>query len=342
MSIKVGINGFGRIGRLTLRETLKNDDFEVVAINDLASSSNLAYLLKYDSAHGVLKNKVENDEKYLYVDNKKIRSYNIKDPKMIPWGECGVDIVLECSGVFRDVEKASMHLENNKDVKGVVLSAPGKGNMPTFVYGVNHKSLDKKMNVISAASCTTNCLAPVVKVLDEKFKVVGGFMTTIHAYTNDQTNLDLVKEKDFRRGRASACNIVPTTTGAASALGLVIPNLDKKIKGGAIRIPVVDGSLVDLTLELEKNTSKEEINKLFKEKSENEFKDIIVYNDEPIVSSDILTTSAGAIFDSTLSEVLDFNNKQLVKVVAWYDNEYGYCAQFLRLAKEFYKVKKGN
>ena len=269
MAVKIAINGFGRIGRLAFRRGVDTGDFEVVAINDLSSAKNLAYLLKYDSAHKQFKgHTIEADEKNIIFDGRKIPVIGEKDPNNIKWSDYGAELVLECTGRFKGKEDAGVHV-NVGGVKGVVISAPADAETPTFVYGVNDEKLTSDMTVISGASCTTNCLAPVMKVLEEKFGVEGGFMTTVHAYTNDQTTLDLVKEKDFRRGRASATNIIPTSTGAAKALHLVIPELKGKLQGGAIRVPVNDGSLVDLILELSKNTTVEEINKVF-ESNQNE------------------------------------------------------------------------
>ncbi|MBR3891018.1 MAG: type I glyceraldehyde-3-phosphate dehydrogenase [Bacilli bacterium] len=339
MAVKIAINGFGRIGRLAFRRGVETGDFEVVAINDLSSAKNLAYLLKYDSAHKQFKgHTIEADDKNIIFDGRKIPVIGEKDPNNIKWSEYGAELVLECTGRFKGKADAGVHISVG-GVKGVVISAPADAETPTFVYGVNDEKLTKDMTVISGASCTTNCLAPVMKVLEEKFGVEGGFMTTVHAYTNDQTTLDLVKEKDFRRGRASATNIIPTTTGAAKALHLVIPELKGKLQGGAIRVPVNDGSLVDLTLTLKKDVTKEEINAAMKEASETYLKDVLGYTEEPIVSSDIIGLENGSLFDATQTVVLtNPDGKQYVKVVSWYDNEYSYTCQYVRMAKKLAEV----
>ena len=339
MAVKIAINGFGRIGRLAFRRGVETGDFEIVAINDLSSAKNLAYLLKYDSAHKQFKgHTIEADEKNIIFDGRKIPVIGEKDPNNIKWSEYGAELVLECTGRFKGKADAGVHI-NVGGVKGVVISAPADAETPTFVYGVNDNILTSDMTVISGASCTTNCLAPVMKVLEEKFGVEGGFMTTVHAYTNDQTTLDLVKEKDFRRGRASATNIIPTSTGAAKALHLVLPALKGKLQGGAIRVPVNDGSLVDLTLTLKTNVTKEEINAAMKEASETYLKDVLGYTEEPIVSSDIIGLENGSLFDATQTVVLtNPDGKQYVKVVSWYDNEYSYTCQYVRMAKKLAEV----
>ncbi|MDY4788894.1 MAG: type I glyceraldehyde-3-phosphate dehydrogenase [Bacilli bacterium] len=339
MKIKVAINGFGRIGRLAFRRMVEDGNFEIVAINDLSSAKNLAYLLKYDSAHRTLKgHTVTSEENNIVFDGVKIPVIGQKDPNLIKWSDYGVDIVLECTGRFKGYEDAKVHVEVG-GAKGVIISAPADQTTPTFVYGVNSDKLTKDMKVISGASCTTNCLAPVMKVLEDNFGVEGGFMTTVHAYTNDQTSLDLVKEKDFRRGRACAANIVPSSTGAAKAIHLVIPSLKGRLHGGAVRVPVVDGSLVDLSLTLKKETTKEEINKLMKEASETYLKGVLGYTEDPIVSSDILGITEGSLFDETQTMVLTLpEGKQVVKVVSWYDNEYSYTCQYIRLAKAYAEV----
>ena len=339
MAVKIEINGFGRIGRLAFRRGVETGDFEIVAINDLSSAKNLAYLLKYDSAHKQFKgHTIEADDKNIIFDGRKIPVIGEKDPNNIKWSEYGAELVLECTGRFKGKADAGVHI-NVGGVKGVVISAPADAETPTFVYGVNDNILTSDMTVISGASCTTNCLAPVMKVLEEKFGVEGGFMTTVHAYTNDQTTLDLVKEKDFRRGRASATNIIPTSTGAAKALHLVLPALKGKLQGGAIRVPVNDGSLVDLTLTLKTNVTKEEINAAMKEASETYLKDVLGYTEEPIVSSDIIGLENGSLFDATQTVVLtNPDGKQYVKVVSWYDNEYSYTCQYVRMAKKLAEV----
>lgn len=335
MAIKVAINGFGRIGRLAFRRGVDTGEFEVVAINDLASAKNLAYLLKYDSAQKVFKDHtIEADEKNIIFDGRKIPVIGEKDPNNIKWSDYGVELVLECTGRFKGKEDAGVHIKVG-GAKAVVISAPADKETPTFVYGVNDNELTSDMTVISGASCTTNCLAPVMKVMEEKFGVKGGFMTTVHAYTNDQTTLDLVKEKDFRRGRASAANIIPTSTGAAKALHLVLPSLKGKMQGGALRVPVIDGSLVDLTLTLEKKVTKEEINAAMKEASETYLKDVLGYTEDLVVSSDIIGITYGSLFDATQTVVMDLpNGEQLVKIVSWYDNEYSYTCQYVRIANK--------
>ena len=334
MSIKLAINGFGRIGRLAFRRAI-DEGMEVVAINDLSSAANLAYLLKYDSAQGVLKgHEVSYEDNNIVFDGKKIPVIGQKDPNLIKWSDYGVDIVLECTGRFKGYN-AKVHVEVG-GAKGVVISAPADKETPTFVYGVNDKDLTADMKVISGASCTTNCLGPVCRVLQDKFGIEGGFMTTVHAYTNDQTSLDLVKEKDFRRGRACAQNIVPSSTGAAKAIYLVIPELKGRLQGGAIRVPVLDGSLVDLSLTLGKEVTAEEINAAMKEAAEGSLKGVLDYTEDPIVSRDIIGATAGSIFDATGTKV--FTNpegKQYVKVISWYDNEYSYTCQYVRLAKHY-------
>ena len=328
MSIKVAINGFGRIGRLAFRRAFGDPDFEIVAINDLSSTANLAYLLKYDSAHGTFAHEVSHDDENIIVDGKKIHVYKI-------WKELGVDIVLECTGHYLTQESAQWHIKSG--AKGLVMSAPAKDATPTYAYGVNTDKLTADEKIISGASCTTNCLGPVLKVVEDKFGIDCGFMTTVHAYTNDQTNLDLIKEKDFRRGRAAAQNIVPTSTGAAKAINLVIPSLKGRMQGGAIRVPVLDGSLIDVTLHLKKEVKDAaEINAAMKEASETYLKDVLGYTDDPIVSRDILGRTEGGIYNGDQTKVFTSpEGTQLVKVFAWYDNEYSYTCQYVRLAKLF-------
>jgi glyceraldehyde 3-phosphate dehydrogenase len=348
MSVKLAINGFGRIGRLAFRRAYDVGGFEVVAINDLVDATTLAYLLKYDTTHrGWHQDEISSDvkkdeagniiENYLIFNGKKIPVLGQKDPKNLKWGDYKVDVVLECTGRFKGVADAMVHVENG--AKGVIISAPSDKDTPTFVYGVNTNKLTKDMKVISGASCTTNCLAPVMKVLQEKYGVKGGFMTTVHAYTNDQTTLDLAKG-NLRRGRAAAANIVPTTTGAAKAINLVIPELKGRLQGGAIRVPVIDGSLVDLSLLLNKPVADvKEINAAMKEASEKELKNVLGYTEDEIVSSDILGRTEGSIFDATQTMVYsDPEGTQYVKVVSWYDNEYSFTCQYVRLAGEYAKV----
>lgn len=328
--IKVAINGFGRIGRLVFRVMEEDPNFEVVAINDLTDAEQLAYFLKYDTSHRNYRtNEISSEEDFIIVGSRKIKIFSEKDPENLPWKDLDIDIVLECTGVFTDKEKAYAHIKAG--AKKVIISAPAKGDLKTIVYNVNEKTLDGTEEVISAASCTTNCLAPVLRVMDYYFKIKKGYMTTVHAYTNDQATLDIPHKKGFqsRRGRAAASNIVPTSTGAASAIGKVLPNLEGKLDGMAMRVPVTTGSVIDLVLELEKNTSVEEINKAF-EINQNE---TIQITKDPIVSSDIIGSHTGALVDAGLTNVITVDGKQLVKVVAWYDNEMGYSTQMVRLAK---------
>ncbi len=327
---KVAINGFGRIGRLVFRIMEENPNLEVVAINDLTDPAQLAYLLKYDTSHRTyMKDEISSDEKNIIVKGRKIPVYAEMDPANLPWKELGIEEVFECTGKFTEKEKAMAHI--TAGAKKVIISAPAKGDLKTIVYNVNHKILDGSEDVISAASCTTNCLAPVLDVLDRTFGVERGFMTTVHAYTNDQSILDIAHKKGHmaRRGRAGAANIVPSSTGAATAIGLVLPQLKGKLAGGALRVPTTTGSVIDLTLKLKKNTTAEEINKAF-EKNQN---DTIKITYDPIVSSDVIGTHEGAIVDGLLTTVLDDNGEQLVKVTAWYDNEMGYSAQMVRTAE---------
>ena len=327
---RVAINGFGRIGRLVFRLMDNNPNLEVVAINDLTDSKQLAYLLKYDTSHGNYKiDEISYDEEGIIVSGKKIKVYSEKDPSNLPWKDLNIDIVFECTGIFTDKEGAYKHIEAG--AKKVIISAPAKGDLKTIVYNVNEKTLDGTEEVISAASCTTNCLAPVLNIIDYYFKIKKGYMSTVHAYTNDQANLDVAHKKDIesRRGRAAAANIVPTSTGAASAIGKVLPRLVGKLDGIAYRVPVTTGSVIDLTLELEKNTTKEEINKAF-EINQNE---TIKITKDPITSSDIIGSKVGSLVDTLLTQVLEVEGKQLVKIVAWYDNEMGYSSQMVRLAE---------
>ena len=329
--LKVAINGFGRIGRTALRLLQNDKDIEVVAINDLTDALQLAYLYKYDSVHRAVKYKVSYDDDELFVKGKGIKVFSEMDPANLPWKKLGVDVVLECTGVFTSAEKCQAHLDAG--AKHVIISAPAKDEVKTIVYGVNHEILNKNDKVISAASCTTNCLAPVVKLIDDKFKVVKGFMTTVHAMTNDQETLDIPHKKgiESRRGRAASLNIVPTSTGAASQIGKVIPHLQGKMDGVAFRVPVGDGSVVDVTLELEKKVTKEAVNNMFKSSQSKTLK----YTDDPIVSSDIIGEECGAIVDGLLTSVVEADGKQLLKEVAWYDNEVGYTAQMIRTMKLF-------
>lgn len=331
---KIAINGFGRIGRLVFRIMESDPELEVVAINDLTNASQLAYLLKYDTSHrSYMTDEITHDGEYLVVKGKKIKVFAEKDPVNLPWGELGVDAVFECTGFFVKKEAAEAHIKAG--AKKVIISAPAKGDLKTVVYNVNESILDGTEEVISAASCTTNCLAPTLKVLDDNFGVKSGYMTTVHAYTNDQTTLDVAHSKgeDSRRGRAAAANIVPSSTGAASAIGLVMPHLKGRLDGAALRIPTTTGSVVDLVLELNENTTVEEINKAFIE-NQNE---TIKITFDPIVSSDIIGSHLGALVDGQLTNILEVDGKQLVKIVAWYDNEMGYSAQMVRTAKYLLK-----
>ena len=328
--MKVAINGFGRIGRLIFRLMMDDPKMEVVAINDLTNAEELAYLLKYDTNHRNFEvDSIKHDDENIIIRGKKIRVYSEKDPVNLPWKELGIDVVMECTGLFTSYEKAHAHIDAG--ARKVIISAPAKGDLKTIVYNVNHNTLDGKEDVISAASCTTNCLAPVLKILNDNLGIKKGYMTTVHAYTNDQATLDVAHKKGMysRRGRACAANIVPASTGAASAIGEVIPELKGKLDGTAMRVPVPTGSVIDLTLELAKNTTKEEINKLFKENQS----ETIVYTEDPIVSSDVIGLMYGAVVDGLCTNVLDVDGKQLVKVVAWYDNEMGYSAQMVRTAR---------
>ncbi|MGN1338602.1 MAG: type I glyceraldehyde-3-phosphate dehydrogenase [Candidatus Coprovivens sp.] len=335
--IKVAINGFGRIGRLAFREMITGSDFDVVAINDLTDAETLAYLLKYDTNHRTFhEDLISFDEDELIINNrKKIKVYAEKDPENLPWDELGVDVVLECTGLFTAKEDAEKHIKAG--AKKVIISAPGKGEMKTIVANVNDNTLDGTETVISAASCTTNCLAPVLNIIENNIGIVKGYMTTVHAYTNDQATLDIPHKKGImaRRGRACAMNIVPASTGAASAIGKVIPSISGKMDGNAFRVPVSDGSVVDVTLELKRNTTIEELNKLFEE-NQNETIKITM---DPVVSSDILGKKTGALVDGLSTSVLESEGKQLVKVIAWYDNEMGYTAQMMRTAKKLMNIK---
>lgn len=326
---KVAINGFGRIGRLVFRIMEEDPNLEVVAINDLTAASDLAYLLKYDTSHRLYNKEISSTEDSIIVDGREIKVYKETDPEKLPWKELNIDIVFECTGLFTDKDKAYAHIKAG--AKKVIISAPAKGDLKTIVYNVNEKTLDGTEEVISAASCTTNCLAPVLRIMDYYFKIEKGYMTTIHAYTNDQATLDVAHKKGFksRRGRAAAANIVPTSTGAASAIGKVLPNLSGRLDGLAYRVPVTTGSVIDLTLQLKKNTTIENIKQVF---NINQNETIKVTND-PIVSSDIIGNTVGALVDLELINIVEVDGKQMVKIVAWYDNEMGYSSQMVRLAK---------
>jgi glyceraldehyde 3-phosphate dehydrogenase len=332
MKMRVAINGFGRIGRLIFRIMDQDSDFEIVAINDLTDAEQLAYLLKYDTAHRLYrKEEISFEGDMLVVGDKKIKVLSEKDPALLPWKELNVDLVYECTGLFTSEEKARAHIEAG--AKKVVISAPAKGNVKTVVYNVNHDILTKEDKIISAASCTTNCLAPVLNVIDKEFGIASGYMTTVHAYTNDQANLDVAHKKGIyaRRGRASAANIVPTSTGAASAIGKVIPSLDGKLSGMAMRVPVITGSVVDLVLKLKREVTKEEINEVLK----NNQNETLGYTTDPIVSSDVIGMSYGSLVDGLLTSVNKTEDGELVKIIAWYDNEMSYSYQMVRCAKYF-------
>ncbi len=327
MAIKVAINGFGRIGRLAFRLMNENPDFEIVALNDLTDAETLAYLLKYDTAQGRYKSDaISVDGDQIVVEGKPVKVYANPNPAELPWGELGVEVVLECTGFFTTREKAELHIKAG--AKKVVISAPAKGDLKTVVYNVNHNILDGSETVVSGASCTTNCLAPIAQVLDEEFGIVKGFMTTVHAYTNDQNTLDAPHKKGIyaRRGRAAAANIVPTSTGAAVAVGKVLPNLLGKLDGFALRVPTFTGSCVDLVVELEKEVTVESVNAAIKARAN----ESLGYTEDPIVSSDTIGIEYGTLFDANMTKVLTVDGKQMVKVITWYDNEMSYTAQMIR------------
>ncbi len=334
--IKVAINGFGRIGRLVFRIMEENSNFEVVAVNDLTDAEQLAYLLKYDTNHRNYRVDEINydDDNNIIVGNHKVKVYSETDPSKLPWKDMNIDIVFECTGRFVTKDAAMAHI--TAGAKKVIISAPAKGDLKTIVYNVNHETLDGSEDIISAASCTTNCLAPVLNILNNEFGIEKGFMTTIHSYTNDQVILDVAHKKGIkaRRGRAGAANIIPSSTGAASAIGLVIPDLKGKMEGSALRVPTPTGSVIDLTLELFKNVTAEEVNNAFK----NNQSETIKYTEDPIVSTDIIGSRLGALVDGLLTNVLEVEGRQLIKVVAWYDNEMGYSAQMVRTAEYLGKL----
>ncbi|WP_462419959.1 type I glyceraldehyde-3-phosphate dehydrogenase [Salinicoccus sp. Marseille-QA3877] len=323
--VRVAINGFGRIGRLAAREIQNYDDMEVVAVNDLTDDDFLAHLFKYDSTQGRFDGDIEVLENSFKINGQEVKSFTEKDPSNLPWGDLDIDIVLECTGFFTEEKDARKHLDAG--AKKVLISAPGKGDMKTIVYGVNENTIDGSEEVVSAASCTTNCLAPVVKVLNDEFGIKQGLMTTIHAYTGDQNTLDAPHAKgDYRRARAAAQNIVPNSTGAAKAIGLVLPELEGKLDGGAQRVPVATGSLTEVTVSLDKNVSVEDVNSAMR----NAVNPSFGYNEDEIVSADIIGIKEGSLFDATQTRVLDVDGKQLVRAVAWYDNEMSYTAQLVR------------
>ena len=327
MSIKIGINGFGRIGNLAFQAALSRKEVEVVAINDpFITADYMAYMVKYDTVHGKFEGEISSEEGKLIVNGKEIKVYNEMEPKNIPWGANGVDYVLECSGVFTTIEKANAHLEGG--AKKVIISAPSK-DAPMFVMGVNNDKYTPDMNIISNASCTTNCLAPLAKVIHDNFGIKDGLMTTVHSTTATQKTVDGASKKDWRGGRAASSNIIPSSTGAAKAVGKVIPDLNGKLTGMAFRVPTVDGSVVDLTCNLEKPATYEEICAAVKKASENEMKGIIEYVTDPVVSSDFIHDAHTSIFDATAGIAL---TDTFVKLVAWYDNEWGYSNKLVDLA----------
>jgi glyceraldehyde 3-phosphate dehydrogenase len=334
MAVKVGINGFGRIGRLVYRAAYENPGVEIVAINDLADSKTNAHLLKYDSVHGIFPGNVEVKDGNIVVDGKTVKVFSERDPQAIPWRDMGVDIVVESTGVFTAADKASGHL--TAGAKKVIITAPAKGEDLTIVMGVNEGSYDPaKHNIVSNASCTTNCLAPVAKVVNDNFKIIKGLMTTVHAYTNDQRTLDLM-HKDLRRARAAGLSIIPTTTGAARAVAKVLPELEGKLNGFAMRVPTPNVSVVDLVVDTEKSTSVEEVNAAFKKAAEGELKGILAYTEEPLVSKDFNGNTNSAIVDALSTMVMGGN---MVKVIAWYDNEWAYSTRVVDLA--LFMAKKG-
>jgi glyceraldehyde 3-phosphate dehydrogenase len=334
-TIKVAINGFGRIGRLVFRQIYNLQGIDVVAINDLTSPAVLAHLLKYDSAQGRFNAEVRATEDAIVVNGDTLKIYAQKDPAQIPWGQHQVDVVLECTGFFTDKDKASAHL--TAGAKRVVISAPATGDLKTVVYNVNHTILDGSEAIISCASCTTNCLAPMAKVLDDQYGIITGIMTTIHAYTNDQNTLDAPHPKgDLRRARAAAANIVPNSTGAAKAIGLVLPQLKGKLDGGAQRVPTITGSLTELVSVLQKKTSVEQINAAMKAASNESFG----YTEDELVSTDIIGIHYGSLFDATQTKVMTVGDQQLVKTVSWYDNEMSYVSQLVRTVSYFAKLIK--
>ncbi|WP_438297868.1 type I glyceraldehyde-3-phosphate dehydrogenase [Sporosarcina sp. FA15] len=334
MTLKLAINGFGRIGRKVFREALKQEEIEIVAVNDLTDAAMLAHLLKYDSVHGVFDAEVSFDNDTLIVDGKRVKVYAEKDPAALPWGKLGVDVVVDSTGVFTDRAGLNKHLEAG--AKKVILSSPAKGDITTLVMGVNHESYDPANdNIVSNASCTTNCLAPVVKVLHNEFGIKRGLMTTIHSYTNDQRILDL-PHSDYRRARAAAENMIPTTTGAASAVTKVIPELKGKLDGMAVRVPTPNVSLVDFVAELEKDVTIADVNNALKNASENELKGFLAYNELPLVSKDYNGNTSSSTVDGLSTMVLEDN---MVKVITWYDNESAYSARCVDLA--LYMFGKG-
>ncbi|MGC7154218.1 type I glyceraldehyde-3-phosphate dehydrogenase [Metamycoplasma hominis] len=331
---RIAINGFGRIGRLIFREIFNDPEFEIVAINDLTDAATLAHLLKYDTAHGKLNENISHTENSIIVDGKEYRVYSEKDPLNLPWKELNVDIVIEGTGRYVTKEGAELHIKAG--AKKVFITAPAKSEgVKTVVYSVNEDIITPEDKILSGASCTTNCLAPIANVLEKNFGIEKGFMTTVHSYTADQRLQD-APHKDLRRARAAASNMVPTTTGAAIAIGKVIPSLDKKLNGLSLRVPTITGSFVDLTVELKKDATVQEINEAIKKSAS----ESLEYSTEPIVSSDIIGAKAGSIFDSLLTSVLEVDGKKLYKVYAWYDNESSFVAQYVRTLRHIGKLTK--
>lgn len=334
--VRVAINGFGRIGRLALRLMAQDEEFQVVAINTNSDAETLAYLLKYDTAHGnFMTDKITYNGDVLIVDGKEIATSRVKEPENCNWKELDIDLVIDCTGKFNEREKAEAHIKAG--AKKVLLSAPAKGDLKTVVYNVNHNILDGTETVISAASCTTNCLAPLAKVLNDEFGIVKGLMTTVHAYTNDQNIHDNSHKSGIksRRGRAAAANIVPASTGAAKTVGVVLPELKGKLDGIALRVPTITGSVVDLTVELSRNTTVEELNAAIK-KAANE---TLAYTEDPIVSSDVIGSSYACIFDALSTQIMEVDGKQMVKLIAWYDNEMSFTSQLVRVVKYWGSMK---
>lgn len=333
--IRVAINGFGRIGRIAFRQMATSKYFDIVAINDLSTADDLTHLLKYDTVHGSYHvNEITNDnEAIILAGKKRIRVFKESDPANLPWKELNIDLVLECTGVFTKLEDAYKHI--SAGAKKVLLSSPGKGNMKTVVFGVNENIIDGSEQIVSASSCTTNALAPILKVINDNFGIEKGFMTTIHAITNDQVTLDIMHKKGIkaRRGRAASANIIPTSTGAASSIGLVIPSLVGRMDGISYRVPVTDGSLIDVVLELKKDTTVDVINNTLKNNQSVALK----YTEDPLVSSDIIGSVCGGCVDGLLTNQVEVDGKKLFKIVGWYDNEYGYTAQMLRVAMCMFK-----
>jgi len=326
MSLKIGINGFGRIGRLVFRSAIKRSDIEIVAINDLLAIDHLAYLLKYDSVHGLFEGSIDISDNYLIVNGKKIKIFSERDPEKISWGDLETDIVAECTGIFTSLEMANKHI--NGGCKKVVISAPSP-DAPMFVMGVNHKDINSTHNIVSNASCTTNCLAPIAKVLNDNFTIDEGLMTTVHAATATQFTVDSPSKKDFRSGRSTLLNIIPASTGAAKAVTKVIPSLVGKLTGMAFRVPTANVSVVDLTVRLSKKTSYDEIKDTMKKASESNLKGILGYTDKPVVSQDFIGDSRTSIFDASAGIEL---NENFYKIISWYDNEYGYSNKLIDLA----------